>query len=153
VRAHQHSTAAATDSDESIGKSRGGNSTKIHLAVDSYSLPVYFELSGGQVNDIVHANGLLNGSPSADYVIADKGYAKGAVKQQGAEPVIPYRKNSKKTNEGMDWCLYRSRHLVENTFGTIKYYLAISNRYESLQQSCASMPALAFTMMWLPMHI
>lgn len=35
VRAHQHSTGAATESSEQIGKSREGNSTKIHLAVDS----------------------------------------------------------------------------------------------------------------------
>ena len=33
VRAHQNSTGAATESSEQIGKSRGGNSTKIHLAV------------------------------------------------------------------------------------------------------------------------
>ena len=44
VRAHQHSAVAATLSNESIGKSRGGNSTKIHLAVDSGGLPIYFEL-------------------------------------------------------------------------------------------------------------
>ena len=33
VKAHQHSTGAATSDNECIGKSRGGNSTKIHLAV------------------------------------------------------------------------------------------------------------------------
>ena len=71
IRAHQHSTGAATDNDEAIGKSRGGNSTKIHLAVDRYGLPVHFELSGGQVNDIVHAKELINQSPKSSYVIAD----------------------------------------------------------------------------------
>lgn len=40
VRAHQHSTGAATNSYEQIGKSRGGNTTKIHLAVDSGGLPI-----------------------------------------------------------------------------------------------------------------
>ncbi|ERT10127.1 IS5 family transposase, partial [Photorhabdus temperata] len=53
VRAHQHSAGATSEMDEAMGQSRGGRSTKIHLAVDSYGLPVHFELSGGQVNDIV----------------------------------------------------------------------------------------------------
>ncbi len=44
VSAHQHSSGAPTIDNESIGKSRGGNSTKIHLAVDSGGLPIYFEL-------------------------------------------------------------------------------------------------------------
>ncbi len=49
VKAHQHSSGAASQ-EEAIGKSRGDNSTKIHLAVDSGGgLPVHFELSGGQV--------------------------------------------------------------------------------------------------------
>ncbi len=58
VRTHQHSTSAATDESECIGKSRGGNSTKIYLAVDSNGLPIYFELSEGQRNDITHAQSL-----------------------------------------------------------------------------------------------
>ena len=28
-----------------------GNTTKIHLAVDGYGLPVEFEITGGEVND------------------------------------------------------------------------------------------------------
>ncbi|MBC8952948.1 IS5 family transposase [Xenorhabdus sp. PB62.4] len=51
-----------------------GLSTKIHLAVDSYGLPVHFELSGGQTHDIVHAESLVTQSPASDFVIADKGY-------------------------------------------------------------------------------
>ncbi len=98
VRAHPHSAGAASGEDESIGKSRGGRSTKIHLAVDSNGLPVHFELSDGQVHDIVHAESLVAQSPSSDFVIADKGYDsqgfRNAIEQQGAIPVIPYRKNS-----------------------------------------------------------
>lgn len=74
VRAHQHSAGAASDNDEAIGKSRGGRSTKIHLAVDSGGLPVHFGLFGGQVHDSVHAESLVSKSPSSEAVIADKGY-------------------------------------------------------------------------------
>ena len=59
---HQHETGAATSNDEAVGKSRGGNSTIIHLAVDSYGLSVCFSLSSGQVQDIVHAEELINQS-------------------------------------------------------------------------------------------
>ncbi len=74
VKAHQDSSGAASSSDEAIGKSRGGSSTKIHLAVDSGGLPVYFEISGGQINDIVHAQSLVSAAPKSCSVTADKGY-------------------------------------------------------------------------------
>ncbi len=51
VRAHQHASGASTHESESIGKSRGGNTTKIHVAVDSYGLPIDFLLTGGEVHD------------------------------------------------------------------------------------------------------
>jgi len=73
VRAHPHGHGAATPGDEAIGKSRGGNTTKIHLAVDSDGLPVHFELSAGQVSDISRAESLLDGAPVSEHVIADKG--------------------------------------------------------------------------------
>ncbi|CAG8998218.1 MAG: hypothetical protein CENE_00159 [Candidatus Celerinatantimonas neptuna] len=46
VKANQDNSGAPSD-EEAIGKSREGNSTKIHLAVESSGLPVHFELSGG----------------------------------------------------------------------------------------------------------
>ncbi len=156
IRAHQHSTGARTKNDEAIGKSRGGNSTKIHLAVDSYGLPVHFELSGGQVHDIIYAEKLVNKSPKSSYVIADKGYDsekfREHVKKKGAISVIPRRKNSKKGNKDIDWCLYKYRHLVENAFARINNFRAIATRYDKLEQNYESMVALAFTIMWLPMH-
>jgi transposase len=124
VRAHQHSAGAASDENEAIGKSRGGNWTKIHLAVDTGGLPVYFELSGGQVHDIKHAKSLVSHSPQARYVIADKGYDSDAfredIEQSGAISMIPRRENSKKNNDDMDWCLYGYRHLVEKSLDKIK---------------------------------
>ncbi|WP_166114949.1 transposase, partial [Pseudoalteromonas sp. Z9A5] len=38
-----------------------------------------------------------------------------------------------------------------NAFGRIKQYRGIATRYEKLERNYHSMPALAFTMMWLPM--
>jgi hypothetical protein len=38
MRSHQHSTSAANEGDEAIGKSVAGNTTKIHMAVDTCRL-------------------------------------------------------------------------------------------------------------------
>ncbi|OKO95230.1 transposase [Xenorhabdus eapokensis] len=157
VRAHQHSSGAVSPEDEAIGKSRGGRSTKIHLAVDSYGLPVHFELSGGQTHDIVHAESLVAHSPTSDFVIADKGYDSNVfrrfVEKRGSKTVIPYRKNSRKSDKNIDDVLYRYRHLVENAFARIKHFRAIATRYDKLARNYASMLALAFVMIWLPMWV
>jgi len=42
VKAHQHSARAVSQQSQAIGKSYAGNTTKIHLAVDGYGLPVEF---------------------------------------------------------------------------------------------------------------
>ena len=47
AKAHQHSAGAASGNDEAIGKSRAGNTSKIHLAVDAHGLPIEFEITGG----------------------------------------------------------------------------------------------------------
>ena len=138
VRAHQHSTGAATPQSESIGKSRGGNSTKIHLAVDSGGLPVCFDLSEGQRNDIVHAESLVEQLDEVNTIICDKGYDsdpfRDFVQLKGGTTVIAKRNYGQDIDkESMDWCLYKYRHLVENAFAKIKHYRAISNRYDKLE--------------------
>ncbi len=78
--------------------------------VDSYGLPVHFELSVGQENDIVHAESLITQSPPSEYVIADKGYDsekfRDFIRKRGATSVIPYRKNSRKSDQSIDRHLY-----------------------------------------------
>jgi transposase len=89
-------------------------------------------------------------------VIADKGYDSDIFRQfiesEGMESVIPKRKYNGEKQKGVDWCLYKYRHLVENAFGRIKYFRSISTRYEKLARNCASMVSLAFMMMRLPMY-
>lgn len=45
VKAHQHSSGACGSQDQAIGKSVSGNSTKIHMAADSFGLPIDFEIT------------------------------------------------------------------------------------------------------------
>ena len=154
VKAHQHSSGAK---DESIGKSRGGHTTKIHLVVDSFGFPVNFELTGGHRNDIVMAECVIEQAPPCDLVVADKGYDSQSFRDylhehKGAKAVIPRRKDNTKKNKEMDWAMYKHRHLVENAFARIKHFRAISTRYDKLERNYAAMLALSFVIIWLPMH-
>lgn len=155
VKAHQHSTGAASTQPQAIGLSRGGNTSKIHLAVDSYGLPLEFIITGGEVHDSKVANELIDLLPQADAIIADKGYdsepIREKVRESSAIPVIPRKKNSKTGNADIDWCLYKYRHLVENAFARLKHFRAIATRYEKLKMNFESMLALACSMIWLPM--
>lgn len=155
IKAHQHAAGACTEGDEAIGKSRGGNTTKIHLAVDSYGLPIEFILTGGEVHDSKAAIELIEKLPDAGYVIADRGYdseqIRELVRNKKAIPIIPRKRNSKVGNGDIDWCLYKYRHLVENAFARLKHYRAIATRYDKLARNYASTLALACCLMWLPM--
>ena len=154
VKAHQHSSGS-DHAEQAIGHSRGGNSTKIHLAVDSYGLPIDFEITGGQVNDIKVAPELIERLPLGEAVIADKGYdsevLRNQIKEKGCTSVIPRRSHSTIGNEEMDWCLYKYRHLVENAFARLKHFRSIATRYDKLKRNYQSMVALACAFLWLPM--
>lgn len=155
VSAHQHSTGAASDKDEAIGKSVAGNTTKIHMAADGYGLPIDFIITGGQVHDCKVAPEFIKQLPPADYTIADKGYDKEElreiIKQKFSIPVIPRKSNSTIGNADMDWGLYKYRHLVENIFARIKHFRAIATRYDKLKRNYAAMVAMACGYMWMPM--
>jgi transposase len=155
VRAHQHSTGAASSENEAIGKSRGGNTTKIHMAVDACGLPIEFELTGGEVHDCKTAPEFIEKLPTAEYMIADKGYdseeLRELIRNKGSIPMIPRKSNSKTGNIDMDWCLYKYRHLVENVFARLKHFRSVATRYDKLKRNYASMLAMACSYLWLPM--
>ncbi len=155
VKAHQHSTGAASDEDEAIGKSVAGNTTKIHMTVDAHGLPIDFEITGGEVHDVKIAPEFFSKLPSADYMIADKAYdseeLRDLIRSKSSIPVIPRKHNSKTGNDDIDWALYKYRHLIENVFARLKHFRAIATRYDKLKRNFASMVALACGYLWLPM--
>lgn len=155
VKAHQHSSGAAHQQKTAIGKSVAGNTTKIHMAVDACGLPIHFSVTGGEVHDCKEAPELVANLPLADYMVADKGYDSELlridIREKGSIPVIPRKQNSTVGNEGMDWGLYRYRHLVENAFARLKHFRAIATRYDKLKRNFESSIALACAFIWLPM--
>jgi transposase len=110
----------------------GGFSTKIHILVDALGNPVKFILTGGQAADVTQAGSLMRGQ-QADAAIADKAYDSDAVvaaaKRQGAEAVIPSKKNRKLPRE-YDKHLYQERKKVEWFINLLKQYRRVATRYE-----------------------
>ena len=96
VNAHQHDTGSVADQPQAIGLSRGSNTSKIHLTVDSYSLPIEFIVTGGEVHDSKVANGLIDLLPQADFIIAGKGYDREVIRDKirecSSRPMIPRKK-------------------------------------------------------------
>jgi transposase len=155
IKAHQHSSGARKTEDTAIGKSVAGNTTKIHLAVDSCGFPIEFTITGGEVHDSKEAPELIAKLPNSDYKIADRGYdselLREQIRKQGGTPVIPRKKNSTVGNEDIDWCLYKYRHLVENAFARLKHFRAVATRYDKLKRNFIGTMALACAFIWLPM--
>ena len=155
VKAHQHATGARKGSETAIGKSVGGNTTKIHLVVDGHGNPFKFSITGGNVHDSVEAIPLIEKLPHSNIVSGDKAYGgnniREAIEKNGARPVIPRKSNSKIGNDDMDWCLYKYRHLVENAFARLKHFRSIATRYDKLKRNYESVVALGCIVMWLPL--
>lgn len=49
----------------------------------------------------------------------------------------------------MDWCIYKARHVVENTFARLKHFRGVATRFDKLKNSYANTVALACAYIWL----
>ena len=78
---------------QSIGRSRGGRTTKIHGLVDDQGRPRVLLLSAGNTNDIVMARDLIQAAGPFRRLVADRGYDAGHLRrllaERNAEAVIP----------------------------------------------------------------
>src|SRR4030088_1390290 len=96
---------------QAIGRSRGGLTTKIHLAVRGFGCPVRFVLTARPAGDAPQAGPLTDGIP-ADVIIADTAYDADhfrlAIARKGALAVIP-NNPSRSSNHPLDASLYAQR--------------------------------------------
>jgi transposase len=160
---------------EALGRSRGGWSTKIHLAVDGRGRPLSILLTPGQAGDNpmlfpvldairVH-DGRRPGRPRKlpDVLLADKGYAHDStrvrLRKRKIRHVIPERTDQveRRRRRGrtggrppvFDRAAYRQRNVVERCFNRLKRWRDLATRYAKRAAIYRASLLIAATMIWL----
>ena len=114
-------------------------------------LPVRVVLTAGQAADVKQAETLMEGI-AAEVVIGDKGYDSDAVVEaieaQGAQAVIPPKKNRKVQRE-YDRERYKDRNLIERFFSKVKQYRRVATRYEKTARNFLAFVHVASIMILL----
>ncbi|MET8330051.1 IS5 family transposase [Streptomyces sp. NPDC005181] len=182
TRAHQHAAGArkrgADGEDElhdhALGRSRGGLTTKVHLACDGKGRPLGFVVTGGNVNDCTRFEQVMDairiphagpGRPRTrpDHVLGDKGYSsrkfRAYLRRRGIPHTIPERSDQKanRRNRGrhggrppaFNKQLYRHRNVVERCFNRLKQYRAIATRYDKTRESYEAAVTIASLLLWI----
>ncbi|WGR97522.1 IS5 family transposase [Bradyrhizobium sp. ISRA443] len=152
VRAHQHAAGAKKGGeDQALGRSRGGLSTKIHMAVRGLGCPVRFTLTAGQKGDAPQAAALIEGLP-AEVVIADTAYDADHLRKhiaaKNALAVIP-NNPSRALKYPLDKHLYAQRHLVECCFSKLKQFRRVATRFEKTARNYRAVVTLAAIVLWM----
>jgi transposase len=133
-----------------VGRSRGGLTTKIHLAVDGRGRPLRLVLTGSQHNDITQAPALLAGFRPA-FVLADRGYNSrtlvASFEANGAIAVITPR--TCQQPRSFDTARYRVRNRIERCFGRLKQDRRIATRYDCNAANFMAFLCLATLPLWV----
>src|SRR5215831_4687265 len=159
---------------EALGRSRGGLSTKIHLAADRRCRPVTRIVTPGQHGDCPQFIPLLNqvriarrgkGRPRTRprWAMADKAYSSAAnrayLRKRGIQAVIPVKEDQKKhrRNRGraggrppaFDTGRCKERNTVERCFSKLKQFRAVATRYDKRDFMYQGTVDIASIRIWL----
>ena len=124
--------------EQSIGKSRGGWTTKLHILAANERIAVVFHLSGGGCHDAPQGRNLLETQGSVHTNISllmDRAYegdnTRDLALELGYGLCVPPKSN-RKESWGYDHDLYKRRNEVERLFRRLKAYRRIFTRYDKL---------------------
>ena len=123
---------------QSIGKSRGGWTTKIHMVAADARTAVTFSLSPGQAHDAPQGRRLLNRLGAQNqkrFLVMDRAYEGDNTRQLaldlGYHPVVPPKSNRHEPWE-YDQQMYKRRNEIERLFRRLKGYRRIFSRFDKL---------------------
>lgn len=159
---------------EGLGRSRGGPSTKIHLAVDGRGLPIRILLTPGQAGDNPQLLPLLDGISVArpgpgrprsrpETVIADKAYShpstREAMRRRRITFVSPERDDQIARRKGRGSRggrppafhaeVYKQRNVVERCFNRLKQFRDLATRYAKRAAYYQAELTIAAIVLWL----
>ena len=123
---------------QSIGRTRGGWNTKLHMVAASDQDGVVFALSAGNCGDAPEGRALFQQLGPVDhsvYLLMDRAYegdeTRALAVELGYIPVVPPKSNHKNPWD-YDNQLYKQRNQVERLFRRIKRFRRIFTRYDKL---------------------
>ena len=123
---------------QSIGRTRGGWNTKLHMVAASDRDGVTFSLSAGNCGDGPEGCVLLQKLGPTDhplYILMDRAYegdeTRALAVKLGYIPVVPPKSN-RKNPWSYDTQLYKQRNQVERLFRRLKRFRRIFTRYDKL---------------------
>lgn len=173
VRRAPARTVSYEPADHAIGRSRGGLTTKAHLATDGNGRGLAV-LSAGQagdspmmpaVLDAIAVPRLTGGPPRCrpDRVLADKAYSSASnralLRGRGVGAVIPERAdpiaNRKRRGRAggrpprFDSVAYKGRNVVERAFNKVKHWRGVATRYDKLASTYRAGFVMALAIEWL----
>ncbi|MFD4482134.1 IS5 family transposase [Streptomyces sp. NPDC058471] len=159
---------------ECLGRSRGGFTTKVHLAADGRCRPLAFVLTPGHYGDGPQLERVLSqisvprsevGRPRSrpDHVLADKAYTsrknRRYLRRRGIRHTIPERLDQQRHRlnrgsrggrpTGFDSERYKKRNTVERAINRLKGFRAVATRYEKRAYIYLGTVTLAALTIWL----
>jgi transposase len=162
----------AHPADEGLGRSRGGLTTKFHLACDGRGRPLSIVITPGHRHDSTQLEPVLQGIrvPRAsgrgrprtrpDHLIADKGYSyarcRRVLRQRHIPHTIPQRRDQRAQRAArrgrplvFDQATYARRNVVERCISRLKQWRGLATRYEKRALNYRAMVVLASIAIWL----
>ncbi len=135
---------------QSIGRTKGGWNTKLHMVAASDRDGVIFSLSAGNCGDAPEGRALLRQLGSVKqpvHLLMDRAYegdeTRALAVGLGYIPVVPPKSNRKEPWE-YDKELYKQRNQVERLFRRLKRFRRIFTRYDKLDVIFLSFIYFAF---------